>query len=65
MPLNPQKIKALRDALGLTQAQAARLAGMHQQAWARLEAGGRPDPKLSTAERVARVLGVGLAEIMN
>lgn len=65
MPLNPQKIKALREALKLTQAQAAKLAGMRQQAWARIENGHRSDPNLSTAERVAKALGVTLNAIMN
>jgi predicted transcriptional regulator len=63
MPLDPDKIRARREALKLTQTQAAQRAGMPQPHWARIESGGRSDPNLSTAERVARALDCSLARL--
>lgn len=56
MPLDPEKIRARRLKLGITQEQAAALAGIAQSNWARIETGVRCDPKLSTAQRVAHAL---------
>jgi transcriptional regulator with XRE-family HTH domain len=64
MPLDPEKIKARRIALGLSQAEAAAMAGIQRSSWARIEAGDRDDPALSTAERMAHALRVGLAKIL-
>lgn len=64
MPLDPSKIKARREALGLSQAQAAERAGMRQPNWARVESGGRTDPELSTALRVAAALRWPLTRLL-
>lgn len=63
MPLSPSKIRTRREKLGLTQQQAADKAGMPRPHWARLEAGDRPDPQLSTAEKVAHALDCSLTTI--
>jgi transcriptional regulator with XRE-family HTH domain len=64
MPLNPKTILALRTRLKLTQEEAAKRAGMPQQAWARIEGGKRSNPRLSTAQDVARALGVKLEKLL-
>lgn len=56
MPLDPKAIRERRDALKLTQAEAAERGDMPQPAWARIESGARTDPNVSTAEKVARAL---------
>jgi transcriptional regulator with XRE-family HTH domain len=65
MPLNPTRIRQLRLQAGLTLQQAADKAGLtNRQKWARLEAGGVPDPQISTLERIARALGVSVGELL-
>lgn len=56
MPLNPAALLARREKLGMTQQAVADAAKMPQPEYARLEKGHRPDPRLSTAESVARAL---------
>jgi transcriptional regulator with XRE-family HTH domain len=56
MPLDPCKIRQRRRELGLTQAEAAQLAGMPRPHWTRIELGGRNNPRISTAQRVAKAL---------
>lgn len=52
-----EEIKRRRERLGLTMAEAAKLAGWKtQQAWSGVERGTRPDPQVSTVIRVASVL---------
>lgn len=63
MPLDPQKIRHRREALKLTQAEAAERAGMPRPHWSRIESGERTDPNLSTAERVASALKIGLTKL--
>ena len=57
-----QKIKAAREALGLTQAQAAKAYGCTQPRWAEIEAQ-RFDPRLATLSRAARVVGLALGDL--
>ena len=57
-----QKIKVAREALGLTQAQAARAYGCTQPRWAEIEAQ-RFDPRLVTLRRAARVVGLTFSEL--
>lgn len=64
MPLDPTKIKSLRERRSLTQQQAADAAGMPRPHWTRLESGERPDPQLSTAEKVAKALGVRVERLL-
>jgi transcriptional regulator with XRE-family HTH domain len=62
--LDLQKIRQLRDALGLTQDQAARRAGMNsRQAWNNIESG-RQSPTLSTLARIAKALKVRPRELL-
>lgn len=65
MPINPTAIRAARESLGLTQQQAADAAGIARPNWARLEAGNRPDPQLSTVEAVAEAIGVRVESILS
>ncbi|MEM8873931.1 MAG: helix-turn-helix transcriptional regulator [Planctomycetota bacterium] len=59
MPIHVNTIRTLRLRLGITQAEAARRAGMkYASQWSEVERGDKPDPQLSTAERIAEVLGV-------
>lgn len=55
MPL-PDLVRSRRLALGLSQAGLAKLAGMKQEAIARLEAGGRANPRLDTIVRLEKAL---------
>lgn len=64
MPLSPDKIRKSREALDLTQAEAAKRAHMPQSVWGRIESGDRSDPALSTAERVALALKVPLTDLL-
>ena len=64
MPLSPDKIRKRRDKLGLSQQTAADRAGITQPSWARIETGLRTDPRLSTAEQVAKALKVGLEQLL-
>jgi transcriptional regulator with XRE-family HTH domain len=64
MPLSPSKIRARREKLKLTQAEAAERAEMPRPHWVRIEAGHRSNPSLDTAERVAKALRVPLAKLL-
>lgn len=62
------RIKAAREAAGLTVEQAAGRAEMATQNWHRLERDsdtGRADPRISTVRRVAQALGVTLDELVS
>ena len=57
MPLDASKVKARRAALGMTQREAAKRAGIPPSHWSsRIEGGERSNPSLETVERVAAVL---------
>lgn len=59
MPVNIALIKKLREAKGLTQAEAAAKAGMsRRQNWNALERGRVKNLTVNTLERVAKALGV-------
>ena len=65
VPLNRKKIRELREARGWSLARAATEAGMgNRQQWEKVEAGRVADPSISTVERIARALGVGIDELM-
>jgi transcriptional regulator with XRE-family HTH domain len=57
-----QRIKAAREALGLTQAEAAEAYGCTQPRWAEIEAQ-RFDPQVATLSRAAKVVGLALNEL--
>lgn len=70
MPVDFAKIRQLREARGLTQAQAATAAGfdvrpeLARQVWYTIEAGRRPNVTIDTLERVAHVLGVTASDLL-
>lgn len=64
MPLDPQKIKARRERLTLSQVDAATQAGLSQPHWAEIEAGKRPQIQLATAEAIARALRCSLIRLL-
>jgi transcriptional regulator with XRE-family HTH domain len=53
-------IQRARERAGMTQAALAKALGVPQGVVARLETGGRPDPRLSTVLAVANALGVSI-----
>jgi DNA-binding XRE family transcriptional regulator len=64
MPLDVEKIRAVRTRLGLTQEAAAEAAGIgNRQKWSDIEAG-RTDVRVSTLDRLAKALGVRPAELL-
>lgn len=65
MPLNIEYIRARREQLKLTQAQAAERAGFpNLQKWSQYEKGRIKDPQLSTLEAMARALRCGVAKLV-
>jgi len=56
MPMDPALLIARRNKLGLTQREVAEAASMKQQEYARLESGGRRNPRIETLETVAAAL---------
>lgn len=62
--LDPERIKSKREALKLTQREAAERAGLAQPAWARIESGARTDPNLSTAVRLAHALKCKIEQLL-
>jgi transcriptional regulator with XRE-family HTH domain len=58
-----KRMKQIREALGLTQAQAASRAGFDATMWNRIEHAG-VDPRVSTAGRIAQALGVTISELV-
>ncbi len=66
MPVNCDEIKRRRVAAGWSMAEAARRAGMgSRQAWQHIESGSRPDPTVSTLQRIARALGCGVDDLLS
>lgn len=59
MPIDIEKIKALREKKGLTQVHAAKLAGLaNRQHWNQIESGLRDNLTIKSLEKVAEALGV-------
>jgi transcriptional regulator with XRE-family HTH domain len=60
------EIKRRREAAGITQAEAARLAGWKsQQHWRNVESGRSPNPRVMTLFAVAKVLGCRVRDLLN
>jgi transcriptional regulator with XRE-family HTH domain len=57
-------VKKSREALGLTQAQLAKKAGVTEAYISMLESGVRKNPSLPTLKKIARALGVPLTELV-
>lgn len=49
-------LRSRREKLGLTQQQVADAAGIAQPTYARLESGGRENPRIDTVEKLAKAL---------
>jgi transcriptional regulator with XRE-family HTH domain len=65
MPLNIEYIKSRREQLGLSQDEAATLAGFpNRQKWSQYENGRIPDPQLSTLEAIAKALRCGVVKLI-
>jgi len=58
-----KRLKILRRELGVTQEQFAERAKISYKVYQHIEAGRRPNPRLSTLEKLANGLGVGVAEL--
>lgn len=65
VPLDTQKIKALREKLGLSQEDAARLAGLSsRQRWHHIESGLKANVTVETLESIAKALGVKASDLL-
>lgn len=65
MPLDIAKIKQLREAMPLTQEQAAQRAGFSsRQKWNDIENGRRMNLSIETLEKIASVLGVKARDLL-
>ena len=65
IPLDTDKIRKLRRALKLTQAEAAERAGLTGlQTWSDIENGRRANLTIETLERIAKALGVRAADLL-
>jgi transcriptional regulator with XRE-family HTH domain len=63
--LDTDKIKAAREAAGLTMEAAARRSGFtNRQQWFLIESGKRTDVKVSTLTKIARAIGVDPCELL-
>ena len=64
--LDNAKIRALREERGLSQEEAAKLAGLGgRQQWNDVESGRRPNVTLDTLNKVAKALGVKARDLLN
>lgn len=64
MPLDPKKIESVMQAKGVSRADLSRLTGIAPPHITRLLSGERPDPALSTAERIAAALKTPLPKLL-
>ena len=58
-----ERLRALRERRGLTQEGFAEVAGMSYKHYQAIEAGRKPDLRLSTLERLASAHGIEVAEL--
>ncbi len=65
MPLDPKKILRLMSSKDVSRAELARRTGIAPPNITRILSGERPDPALSTAERIAEALKCRLESILN
>lgn len=63
-PVPLTRLTVAREAAGLTQAQAAKRAGMTQGQWSDLENGRYASPGLDVIKRAANAVGVTVADIV-
>lgn len=60
-----KRLKDLREMAGLTQEEYAELAGIPYKVYQHIEAGRRPNPRLSTLERLAQGFGLTVNELFS
>lgn len=65
MPLDPTKLKAAREAVELSQADAARLASIAPAKWGHYEQGLYPNPGVSNVQRMAIACGVTVDALLS
>jgi transcriptional regulator with XRE-family HTH domain len=63
LPPIAEKLKALREAHGLTQQELAFQSGLSISIIAQIEQGGKVDPRISTVNALAKALGVGIQDL--
>ena len=63
LPRVCRRIKALREAAGMSQQALAVAAGLSVSVVSQLEQGTKRDPRLSTVQALARALGVDIREL--
>src|SRR5262245_36077935 len=63
LPLICRRVKALREAAGLSQQALANAAGLSISVISQLEQGTKTDPRLSTMQALARALGVEVCDL--
>jgi transcriptional regulator with XRE-family HTH domain len=59
-----KRMRQLREAAGLTQAQAAKRAGILQSRWSNIESGDRTNVTVETMGRVAAALGCNAQDLL-
>lgn len=59
-----ERLRALREQHGLTQEDFAEIAGMSYKHYQAIEAGRKPDLRLSTLERLALAYRIDVAELL-
>jgi DNA-binding XRE family transcriptional regulator len=64
MKFDPDKMRLRREELTYDKSEVAKLAKMSAQQYHNLEAGMRPDPRVSTVARIAKVLRCKIEELM-
>jgi len=65
MPIDREKMKRLREQLGLSMDEAAAKAGLTgRQHWHQVETGKSDDIRISTLERIAAALGVKAKDLL-
>ncbi|MEM7806480.1 MAG: helix-turn-helix transcriptional regulator [Planctomycetota bacterium] len=64
VPVNHARIRQLREDAGLSIEAAASLGGLSWHGWHQVESGRRRDPSVSTLQKIARALGVGLDDLV-
>ena len=63
--LDIEKIKAIRQRMGLSQGEAAKSAGLHgRQNWWAIESGTRTNVRLETLGKIAAALGVKARDLL-
>jgi transcriptional regulator with XRE-family HTH domain len=63
MPVSPEKIKQRRGSY--RQAEIAPRAEMSAQQWNDIESGRKPDPRVSTLERMAQAMGCKVDDLLD